>query len=90
MKIIDRSVWNFSKENPPVDRIAPGEILIFRSCDCFNGQIHSEDQLVQDLDLTKANPAAGPIEVIGAKPGDVLVVDILDIVVCVFFYYFGC
>lgn len=81
MKVIDKSVWEFSKDNAPIAQIESGEILLFRSRDCFNGQIQREDQLVHDLDLTKANPAAGPVEILGAKPGDVLAVDILDILV---------
>lgn len=79
MKTIDTSVWSFSPDHPPVAHLVSGEILRFKSRDCFNAQISGEDQLVHDLDLTKANPAAGPVAVQGAEPGDVLAVDILDI-----------
>ena len=79
MKIIDKSVYTFSKNNPPFCSAQPGEVLLFRTMDCFGGQFTSEDQLMADLDLTKANPAAGPVFIEGAEPGDVLAVDILDV-----------
>jgi len=79
MKIIDKSVYTFSKDNPPFCSAQPGEVLLFRTLDCFGGQFTSEEQLMDDLDLTKANPAAGPVYIEGAEVGDVLAVDILDV-----------
>lgn len=79
MKIIKDSVYTFSANNAPVEKVEPGELLQFQTQDCFGGQITSEDQLVHELDLTKANPAAGPVYFYGAEPGDVLVVEILRI-----------
>lgn len=79
MKIIDKSVYTFSKDNTPFCSAQTGEVLLFRTMDCFGGQITPEDQLTEGLDLTKCNPAAGPVFIEGAEPGDVLVVDILDV-----------
>lgn len=79
MKIINKSVYTFSKNNPPFCSAKPGEILLFCTMDCFGEQVTSEDQQVESIDLTKANPAAGPVYIDGAEIGDVLVVDILDI-----------
>jgi len=79
MKIIDKSVYNFSKDNAPFANADPGEILLFKTMDCFSNTITKEEQLVLNLDYTVANPAAGPVYINGAEPGDVLVVDILDI-----------
>ena len=45
--------------------------------DCFSGLITSEDQQIKGLSLSQVNPAAGPVFVEGAEPGDVLVVDVL-------------
>lgn len=81
MKIIDKSVYTFSRDNEVFCRARPGEPLLFKTMDCFGRQIHSETQLVHELDLTKANPAAGPVFIEGAEPGDVLAVDVLDIAV---------
>ena len=79
MKIIDKSTLTFSKDNAPIETADPGEALLFKTKDCFNEQFKDESQLVHDLDLSKANPAAGPVYINGAEKGDVLVVDILDI-----------
>lgn len=79
MKIIDKSVYNFSKDNAPFTNADPGEILLFKAMDCFSNTITKEEHLVLHLDYTVANPAAGPVYINGAEPGDVLVVDILDI-----------
>ena len=81
MKIIDKSLYTFSKDNPPFCSAQPGEVLLFRTMDCYSGQLTSEDQKLVGMDLTKCNPAAGPVFVEGAEPGDVLVVDVLDITV---------
>lgn len=79
VKMIDKSVYAFSPDNTPVAHAAPGEVLLFKTIDCFGGQFTSEDQLVEQLDLNKANPAAGPVYIDGAGPGDTLAVDVLDI-----------
>lgn len=82
MRVIKDCVLTFSKNNKPVENAAPGELLLFETMDCFANQFRSEEQLVHELDLSKANPATGPVFVEGAEPGDVIVVDILDIDVC--------
>lgn len=79
MKIIDKSVYQFSKDNVPFTNADPGEILLFKTMDCFSNTITKEEDLVLDMDYSVANPAAGPVYINGAEPGDVLVVDILDI-----------
>ncbi len=79
MKIIDKPVYQFSKENIPSAKVDPGELLLFKSMDCFSNQIKTEKDLVLYMDYSIANPAAGPVYINGAEVGDVLVVDILDI-----------
>ncbi len=79
MKIIDKSVYKFSKDNPVFCNADPNELLLFKTLDCFSNTIRTEKDLVFNLDYTVANPAAGPVYINGAEPGDVLVVDILDI-----------
>lgn len=81
MKILKSENWVFSKNNKPEDTAKPGEVVVFKTEDCFAGQIKSEDQQREYLDLNHANPTAGPLYVEGAEPGDTLVVDILDIAV---------
>jgi len=81
MVIISRKnvVYQFSPNNKPAASVKPGDTLVLETDDCFRSQIKSEKDLVTSVDFSQVNPATGPIEVEGAKPGDVLVVEIQDI-----------
>ena len=81
MQIIDSQVYTFSKDNEPCATAAPGDLLLFKTLDCFSNRIPDESVTMADLDYTYgfANPAAGPVFIEGAELGDVLVVDIYDI-----------
>lgn len=81
MKTIDNLNYVFSKENDPVYNADPGEIVCFKTVDCFANQVKDEDSTMDKLDLSKSNPTAGPVFVEGAEAGDVIVVDILDIAI---------
>lgn len=80
-KIITKYVYAFSPDNEPVERVNRGETLKFKTLDCFSNQIKSEEQLITAIDFNHVNPATGPVYMEGAEPGDVLVVDILDITI---------
>src|SRR5881397_4313894 len=75
----DQIIWAFGPELEPVLEIDPGETVTFETNDCFTGQITSEDDLVTEIDLTRINGATGPVAVLGAEPGDSLIVEILDV-----------
>lgn len=75
----DRVIYQFSSDHRPVDRVEPGETILIETDDCFGSQIKSEQDLIDAVDFSKVNPATGPIEVMGAVPGDILSVEILDI-----------
>lgn len=81
MQVIDHQVYAFSKNNTPCAIAIPGEVLVFKTLDCFSNRITDENITMATLDYgyTGANPAAGPVFIEGAEPGDVLVVDIFDI-----------
>lgn len=81
MQVIESQVYKFSKDNPPCCTAQPGEILLFKTLDCFSNKITDESVTMKDLDFSYniTNPAAGPVYIEGAQPGDVLVVDILDL-----------
>ena len=81
MQVIDKQVYTFSKDNAPCYTAKPGEIMLFKTLDCFSNKIVDESMTMKDLDFSYSitNPAAGPVYVEGAQPGDVLVVDILDL-----------
>jgi formamidase len=67
---------------PTYVMVKPGEIFKVECHDWTGGQIVNSDDAddIQNVDLTKIHNLSGPIGVEGAKPGDVLVVDILDVV----------
>ena len=64
----------------PVHTVAPGETLTLSCRDAGDGQIGPDatPATVAALDASRANPVTGPVAVDGARPGDVLVVEILD------------
>lgn len=78
----DRFTYQLSAAVPPVARIAPGDALLLETFDASTGRIRRAEDLLPYLairDPLKVNPAAGPIYVEGAEPGDALTVEILDI-----------
>ncbi len=66
---------------PPVARVRVGELFRVECMDWTGGQIKDNDSAedIEKLDLTVVHVLSGPISVDGAEPGDLLVVDILDI-----------
>ncbi|MDY6942049.1 MAG: formamidase [Pseudomonadota bacterium] len=66
---------------PMIARVKPGDEFRVECVDWTGGQIADDDSAndVRDVDLTKVHYLSGPIGVEGAEPGDLLVVDILDI-----------
>jgi amidase len=78
----DRLVYGFDADTPPVAAIQPGETVTVETYDTSTGRIHKPEDVpafVAVRDPKKVNPAAGPIYVDGAEPGDALAVTILDI-----------
>jgi acetamidase/formamidase len=72
----------WSIDHPPVIEVAPGDEVLLVLADCFDGQLSADSTAaeVPDIDLGRANPLTGPIAVDGAKPGDAVVVEILEII----------
>lgn len=66
---------------PMVAYVKPGEEFRVECVDWTGGQIFDNDKAndIRDVDLTKVHYLSGPIGVEGAQPGDLLVVDLLDI-----------
>jgi acetamidase/formamidase len=66
---------------PPALTVAPGDTVELQLVDASGGQIGASDDAgaVARLDFTAVNPCTGPVFVDGARPGDDLVVTILDI-----------
>ena len=66
---------------PAVKTVDPGAVFRIECLDWTGGQIKDNDNAkdIRDVDLTQVHYLSGPIGVRGAQPGDLLVVDILDI-----------
>ena len=66
---------------PAVEAVNPGATFSIECIDWTGGQIKNTDSAndVRDIDLSQVHYLSGPIAVNGAEPGDLLVVDILDI-----------
>ena len=68
-------------EIPPMVSVKPGAVFRVECLDWTGGQIGDNDSAndIRDVDLTQVHYLSGPVAVEGAAPGDLLVVDILDI-----------
>ncbi|WP_355660039.1 formamidase [Halomonas salifodinae] len=66
---------------PMVARVDPGDDFIVECMDWTGGQVGNNDSAedIRDADLSRVHYLSGPIGVKGAEPGDLLVVEILDI-----------
>lgn len=73
------NVWD--RSIAPVARIAPGDTLVVELENASGGQLHadSDASALATLDFARVNPVTGPIFVEGARPGDALVVEILEL-----------
>jgi formamidase len=88
---VDQSRSMFDQEVPGHNRwhpdvpvattVVPGEEFRVECREWTDGQIGNNDSAndVRDVDLTRAHMLSGPIGVDGAEPGDLLVVDILEL-----------
>ena len=66
---------------PPVVTVQPGSVFRVEYYDWAGGQIANHDSAndIRDVELPQVHYLSGPIAVEGAEPGDILVVDILNI-----------
>lgn len=72
----------------PVARCRPGDTVVIETRDALDGQVGPATTLadLENMDLDVIHPMTGPIYVEGAEPGDVLEVEIVDIVPAAFGY----
>lgn len=65
---------------PPVASVRPGEEFRLESREWFDGTIRNDDSAndIRDVDIPIVHKLSGPIKVEGAEPGDLLIVDVLD------------
>jgi len=81
MKVVPRSkvIYSFTSQHKPAEKVKPEELILLKTQDALGGQIKSEKDSLDTLDWSRVNGATGPLFFKGAKPGDTLVVKILDI-----------
>lgn len=72
-------VWDNSID--PTLTVDPGTVIRFECRDAVNEQVdvQSDADDFADVDFDPVHPLTGPIEVVGAEPGDVLAVELLDL-----------
>lgn len=83
----DATITEFGAHLEPALRVEPGETFLVETQDNFFGEIKTEEDLPTPERLPflrhqfwKVNPVAGPIYVEGLRAGDLLVLEIDDIV----------
>jgi len=78
-QVLGHNRWH--PDIPAAASVNPDTTFRMECKDWTDGQIKNTDSAndVRDIDLTIPHVLSGPIEVNGAEPGDVLVVDILDL-----------
>ena len=69
---------------PPAASVKPGSDFRVECREWTDAQIGNNDSAndVRDVDLSPAHMLSGPVAIEGAEPGDLLVVDILDLGPC--------
>jgi amidase len=77
----EKVFFAFSPALNEIARIPQGEEVVMETHDCFEGQIQTTSDLVDALDWDHVNPATGPLYIEGAHPGDVLRIDLLEVIV---------
>ena len=79
----DQEVPGHNRWHPDIPAVAatdPGMDFRIECLDWTNGQVGNNDSAndIRDMDLDQNHVLSGPIQINGAEPGDVLIVDILD------------
>jgi formamidase len=78
-KLIGHNRWHYAI--PAQVQVKPGDSVRVHCREWFDGAIHNDDSAddIRDAPLSTVHVLSGPIGVQGAQPGDLLVVDILDV-----------
>ncbi|WP_138734942.1 formamidase [Modestobacter excelsi] len=78
-ELIGHNRWH--PDIPPAVTVRPGDVFRVHCREWFDGAIHNDDSAddVRDAPLSTVHVLSGPIAVEGAEPGDLLLVDIVDV-----------
>jgi acetamidase/formamidase len=77
----DQVHFTWDTGNEPVLTVAPGDTVVVTTRDVSDNQITpgSDESAIAAMDWDRVYPLAGPIAVDGARPGDTLMIEILDL-----------
>ncbi|NDL59692.1 formamidase [Phytoactinopolyspora mesophila] len=66
---------------PIASEVSPGDEFRIECLDWTDGQVKNDDSAndIRDMDLLRCHVLSGPVGIRGAEPGDLLVIDILDL-----------
>jgi len=83
-KFTDQVVVGHNRWHPDIPaavHVKPGESFRVHCREWFDGAIHNDDSAddIRDAPLSTVHVLSGPFAVEGAQPGDLLIVDILDV-----------
>ncbi len=83
-KFTDQKYLGHNRWHPDIPAqvtVRPGDTFRVHCREWFDGAIHNDDSAddVRDAPLSTVHVLSGPIAVEGAEPGDLLIVDILDV-----------
>src|SRR5437016_435470 len=81
MTTIHQRHFGWDNSLPPALEIEDGATVEFDVIEASGGQVTKSGgvEMIETLDFERINPVCGPVRVKGAKPGDVLEVEILDL-----------
>ena len=81
MNTLTKNIFSFNKDHPPELTVPSGSTVTFVVMDALSNKITKDNykNALEDFDWSKVNPTTGPLAVDGAKPGDVLRVEIQKI-----------
>src|SRR5438132_11585915 len=75
----DGVTYTFGPDLTPIAKVRSGETVEFVCQDACGGQIRTENDTLDQLDMDRVNGATGPVRVVGSRPGDVIRVQIRGI-----------
>ena len=77
----ERTHCRWDNSIAPLATVEPGDIVELETKEASDGQITpgSSVDVLAKLDFSVIHPLTGPVAVVGAEPGDMLEVEILDV-----------